>query len=116
MTTIPINLSPEAAQKTNIISTNDIFDDYNFYIINQNMPVSVFTSTSSDTFIGSGTKLNAKDIADLTLSFFNFNNTEPYCENFKSQCKWTSSKGHENMNYEVSNIVDMVLKIESNNT
>ncbi|CAG8841316.1 25100_t:CDS:2, partial [Gigaspora margarita] len=39
----------------------------------------------------------------------------PYCENFKSQSKWTSSKGHGNMNYEVSNIVDMVLKIESNN-
>ncbi|CAG8840908.1 42825_t:CDS:1, partial [Gigaspora margarita] len=89
--TIPIDLSPEA----DIISTNNIFDDYDFYIMNQNMPISVFTSTSSDTFIGSGTKIIAKDIADLTLSFFNFNNTEPYCKNFTLQSNQHQAKAVE---------------------
>ncbi|CAG8827378.1 19237_t:CDS:1, partial [Gigaspora margarita] len=46
MITIPIDLSPEA----DIISTN-IFDNYDSYIMNQNMPISVFISTSSDTFM-----------------------------------------------------------------
>ncbi|CAG8781856.1 19329_t:CDS:2, partial [Gigaspora margarita] len=47
ITTIPIDLSSEA----DIISTNDIFDNYDSYIMNQNMHISVFISTSSDTFM-----------------------------------------------------------------
>ncbi|CAG8661579.1 11778_t:CDS:2, partial [Dentiscutata heterogama] len=52
-----------------------------------------------------------EDIADLTLPFFNFNNMESYYE--RPQSKPTSSKGHGNMDFEVSNIVDEILRIEN---
>ncbi|CAG8766120.1 17950_t:CDS:2 [Cetraspora pellucida] len=70
---------------------------------------------NSGTFVASETKLNIKDIADLTLSFFNNNNTETYCKNFKPQSKPTSSKGHKNMDFEASNVVDEVLGLEDDN-
>ncbi|CAG8630484.1 3720_t:CDS:1, partial [Scutellospora calospora] len=59
------------------------------YIPRQNTPV--FTSVNSNTLMASEKKLNIEDITDLTLSLFNFNNTELYCENLKPQA---SSKSH----------------------
>ncbi|CAG8456632.1 21018_t:CDS:2, partial [Cetraspora pellucida] len=101
ITTIPIDLSLQ-----DIFNTNDIFNNNEPYITNQNIPTSVFTSVNSATFMTSETKLNVEDIANLTLSFFNFNNMESHYEKFKLQSRTTSSKGRGNMNFEVSNIVD----------
>ena len=70
---------------------------------------------NSGTFVASETKLNIEDIADLTLPFFNNNNTKTYCENFKLQSKPTSSKGRGNMDFEASNVVDEVLGLEDDN-
>ncbi|CAG8715824.1 368_t:CDS:1, partial [Scutellospora calospora] len=92
--------------KANIFNTNNIFDSDESYILCQNTLFSVFNSVNSNTFIASETKLNIEDIADLTLPLFNFNNTELYYENLKLQSKLASSKGHRNINFEASNIVD----------
>ncbi|CAG8599711.1 510_t:CDS:2 [Scutellospora calospora] len=93
----------------------NIFDNDKSYIPRQNTSPSVFTLVNSNTPMASETKLNIEDIADLTLSLFNFNNTELYCENLKPQSKPTSSKIHGNMDFESSNIIDEVLGIETDN-
>ncbi|CAG8675554.1 9997_t:CDS:1 [Cetraspora pellucida] len=106
--TIPIDLSSEAD------STNDIFDSNESCIMNQDTLISAFTS-NVNTFMESETKLNIENLADLTLLFFNFNITESYSKEFRPQHKQTSSKGHENMDFKASNIVDEVLEIENDN-
>ncbi|CAG8796011.1 15456_t:CDS:1, partial [Cetraspora pellucida] len=106
MATIPVS-------EVDIFNINDdIFDDDESYIMNQHTN---FTLVNSGTFVASETKLNIEDIADLTLPFFNNNNVETYCENFKPQSKPTSSKGHGNMDFEASNVVDEVLGLEDDN-
>ncbi|CAG8567074.1 2394_t:CDS:1, partial [Cetraspora pellucida] len=102
-TTIPIDLSLQ----------DDIFNDNKPCITNQNISTSVFTPVNSDIFMTFETKLNIEDIADLTLSFFNFNNIESCYEKFQLQSRPTSSQGRGNMDFEVSNIVDEVLGNET---
>ncbi|CAG8786954.1 4983_t:CDS:1, partial [Cetraspora pellucida] len=102
-TTIPIDLSLQ----------DDIFNDNEPCITNQNISTSVFTPVNSDIFMTFETKLNIEDIADLTLSFFNFNNIESRYEKFQLQSRPTSSQGRGNMDFEVSNIVDEVLGNET---
>ncbi|CAG8445755.1 5502_t:CDS:2 [Scutellospora calospora] len=88
----------------NILNTNNIFynDENESYIINQDN--SNFTSANSDIHIVSESKLDIENIVDLTLPCFSFSNTNFDCEKIRPQSKLTSSKGHGNMNFEVSNM------------
>ncbi|CAG8612242.1 23728_t:CDS:1 [Gigaspora margarita] len=111
MATILVELSSE----NDIFDINDSFDNNEYYIINQNTFFLDIDSANSDEFTASETKLDVEDIADLTLSLFNFNNTESCCENFRPQPKPILSEGHRNMDFEASNIVDKVLGIKNIN-
>ncbi|CAG8663022.1 11838_t:CDS:1, partial [Scutellospora calospora] len=71
--------------------------------------IPIFTSTNSDILIASETKLNIENIVNLTLYCFSFSNTNFDCEQIRSQSKLISIKGHGNMDFEASNIVDEVL-------
>ncbi|CAG8509789.1 5923_t:CDS:2, partial [Gigaspora margarita] len=111
ITAIPVELSSES----DIFNINDTFDsdESESYIMDQNTPFSA--SANSNTLIASEIKLDVEDIADLNLPLFNFNDIESYCESFKPQPKPASGKGHRNMDFEASNIVDEGLGIENIN-
>ncbi|CAG8504882.1 9719_t:CDS:1, partial [Scutellospora calospora] len=113
MTTISVDLYSEAI---NILNTNVISNNDETYIVSQdNTTIPIFTSANSNVLMASETKLDIENIVDLTLSCFSFSNTNFDCEKIRLRSKLTSIKGHDNMDFEASNIVDKVLGIEIDN-